>query len=472
MLAAMIPAFGMIASAEDSVYTVTDATSITALIADTEANVAGNTMKLTQDITYEASTTSLWNGLLMNVDGNGHTITLKNGTYHYAVLFGLENGTSATELRNYTIKNLAVVMENDNAVVTSNETQYLALFGNQPNNIHLNVENCYFDLNFKLTGTASNNGTAVLISRYTSSTGRLEITAKNSYFKMDTFSGVTDLNSTAYGQHGALLGRRWSDTNSLAVFNVENCGFDVNYGTNISKGGAVVGDQRGTTKTTITATGTNLIYNGIGVTNSTATSYDTNFQKNVTNVGIDTELTLATGWTYTTTGSPVPATLVKTFPSLFRNSVADAITNFEGYQTSVKYTNATTSKDVFDIRLVATITADDATLATYKNVGFKVVANYGDTNVSKAQNAPLTTLYTSVLARDGIVEDKTYTVADFLGENVDGYIFALPIKNIDAAAGIITFEVTTYYTNANDEVINGSTYTFTVDTSNIPSGSI
>ena len=476
MALAIVPTFGVMATATESgtTYTVTDAASITALIEDTTKNVSGNTMKLTQDITYEASTASLWDGFLMNIDGNGHTITLKNGTYNSAILFYPQSGTAGTPI-SHTVKNLAVVMYDDDAMATSSE--FISLFGENLNYATLTVENCYFDLNFKVTGTGSNNGTAVLLSRHRTNNGALTINAKNSYFKMDTLSGTTDMESAAYGQHGALVGRRWNNTTTAPVItcNVENCGFDVNYGSNISKGGAIIGEHRRSTVTVINTTGTNIIYNNVNATNygdlTAYNGYDIGFTKNVTNVGIDTALTLTEGWTYTTTGSPMPAAVVKNFSKLFKNTVEDAVTDLEGYQTSVIYEN-TKGKDVFDLRLVATVEAADEVISTYKNVGFKVVANYGDTNVSKALDAPRTTIYNSILARDGVREDKTYTASDLLGEGVNGYIFVLPIKNIDAAAGIITFDVTTYYTNADDEVVNGSTYTFTVNTADIPASSV
>ena len=472
MLVTMVPLFGMTVSAEEgTVYTVTDAASITALIADTTKNVAGNTMKLTQDITYEASSTSLWNGLKMNVDGDGHVITLKDGTYNLAILF--QAVASETTTVYTTVKNLAVVMENDEAVAY-NAGQVISLFGQYPDYVDFTIEGCYFDVNLKVGGANSNNGVAVVFSRYTSGTKPVTITAKDSYFALDAVS-YNDKGTGTAGQQGALLGRRWGNAAGVyATYNVENCGFKVTLnGKDSGAVGAVSGNHRNANCTKVNGKGTNYIYNGLYATDykTDTTTYDTNFVRNVKNTGIDTSLTLAAGWTYTTTGSPMPAAVVKNFPSMFDNTVADAITEFEGYQTSVKYQNAA-ENEVFDIRLVATIKATDEAIATYKNVGFKIVANYGDVNVSKANDVALTTMYTSVLARNGVTEDKTYTVADLLGEGVNGYIFALPIKNISAAAGEITFEVTTYYTNADDVVVEGSTYTFVVDANDVPSGSV
>ena len=175
MLLTLASTLGVAVVAEEptqsgTVYEVTDAASITALIADTEKNVFGNTMKLTQDLIYGGTESGdgHWQGLKMNVDGNGHKITLQNGNYSRKVLFYAPSGT-AKDWATQSIKNLAVVMENEDAWATANSTgnQYIALFGGCDGYLNKIVENCYFDVNFKTAGDTVNDGTSILIARVT-----------------------------------------------------------------------------------------------------------------------------------------------------------------------------------------------------------------------------------------------------------------------------------------------------------------
>ena len=267
MLLTLASTLGVAVAAEEptqsgTVYEVTDAASITALIADTTKNVAGNTMKLTQDLTYDPTGNDgpgVWDGCKMHVDGNGHKVILKDGDYFAAILFAID-ATATTQI----IKNLAVVMENDDAVAKRATSEYISLFGQASagthtkatfDNTHLIVENCYFDVNFEVTNNSSSNvGAAVLVARVQGA-AKLEITTKNTYFKatLNTGDGV--------GRVGALYGRRWGENILFPVkINVENCGFEVTTNNKAAKS-ALVGNVRLQQATTITATGTNLIYN-------------------------------------------------------------------------------------------------------------------------------------------------------------------------------------------------------------------
>ena len=321
MLVAMVPMIAV--SAEEptgTVYEVTDAASVTALIADTTKNVAGNTMKLTQDLTYEgwsdadkASVVSLWAGCKMHVDGNGHKVILKDGEYHNVILFNFAQGV--TEL---TVKNLAVVMEDEDTVAKSTQNEFLALFGQVSANthsafssddIHLTVENCYFDVNFDMQSNAANAGASILFGRVIGA-AKVEITAKNTYFKgtLNTKDGA--------GRVGALYGRRWNANLLLPVkINVENCGFEIT--TNNTTKSAIAGESHGTA-TTINATGTNLIYNDATIADAGDFT------------GIDTvvnEMELATNdWKLTNTGYPYPAALETSFGTLFADKALDGIT--------------------------------------------------------------------------------------------------------------------------------------------------
>ena len=326
MLAAMIPVLGVVALAEENtatagtVFEVTDAASITALIADTEKNVVGNTMKLTQDITYDPQTAALWAGLAMDVDGNGHKVILKDGTYGCVLLFTPVDGT-AKDPHKQTLKNLAIVMENDEAKVTSNEKIILSFFGQahasannaiQFNNVHINLENCYFDVNMNSTATGAANTACSILIAHVIGAVNLEITAKNTYFKatLDTDQGA--------GAVGAIYGRRWNHSALIPVkINLENCGFDVN-SNNATAKTAVVGNVCADTALQLNATGVNLIYNDAVIADmGEFTGVDT----------IVNEMELATNdWKLTNTGYPIPVALETNFGTLFADKALNGIT--------------------------------------------------------------------------------------------------------------------------------------------------
>ena len=161
-------------------------------------------------------------------------------------------------------------------------------------------------------------------------------------------------------------------------------------------------------------------------------------------------------WTATTIGYPMPVSIVKTFPSLFENTVSDSVLKFHGYQTTT-----VSAENTLSLRLIATIAEPEANLASYKQVGFKIAANYGNSaNINKVTVMPSSTVYTSITANYGA---KQYTTSDLLGDNTQGFIFALAIANVPTDKGAITFDITPYYVDQNDNVVNGSTHVITVD---------
>ena len=427
MLVAMVPMIAV--SAEEptgTVYEVTDAASVTALIADTTKNVAGNTMKLTQDLTYEgwsdadkASVVSLWAGCKMHVDGNGHKVILKDGEYHNVILFNF-----AADVTELTVKNLAVVMEDEDAVAKSTQNEALALFGQVSANthsayssddIHLTVESCYFDVNLDMQSSSSNAAAAILFSRVIGA-AKVEITAKNTYFK-GTFN-----TKNGAGASGAIYGRRWSEGSGVVPVNVENCIFDVTSATN--KKGAVVGDYRSATATTITATGTNLIYGGEGKVATVANegTYE--------------------GFTIVAEGD-------------------NTVTTVKGYQTTTAVDNK------FDLRLVGLVELGDTALTDYSKVGFVVVANYANTN-TKCTTAASNKVYNSI-TENTATSTNALTATELGGD----YIYALAIKNIPANAGDVTFTVTPYYVAADGTtVVYGANTVFTVDVSELPTDTL
>lgn len=184
----------------------------------------------------------------------------------------------------------------------------------------------------------------------------------------------------------------------------------------------------------------------------------------ITGLAAAEKLTAAgmTDWTVTTTGTPLPRSIVTTFGELIL-AKADAaetpVTKLAGYQVS----DAADNK--FDLRLVATLkladdnkTVTDGKVSNYTAVGFRVVANYGTT--TKAKDYTTDMVYSAI---SGYTKGET-TVKEYTAESLGGdYLFVLPCRNVPANAGVITMEVTTYYTAADGTVVLGATQVFTVD---------
>ena len=184
----------------------------------------------------------------------------------------------------------------------------------------------------------------------------------------------------------------------------------------------------------------------------------------ITRLAAAEKLTAAgmTDWTVTTTGLPLPRSIVTTFGEtiLAKADAAETpVTKLAGYQVS----DAADNK--FDLRLVATLkladdnkTVTDGKVSNYAAVGFRVVANYGTTTKSKDYTTDM--VYSAI---SGYTKGET-TVAEYTAESLGGdYLFVLPCRNVPADAGVITMEVTTYYTAADGTVVLGATQVFTVN---------
>lgn len=184
----------------------------------------------------------------------------------------------------------------------------------------------------------------------------------------------------------------------------------------------------------------------------------------ITGLAAAEKLTAAgmTDWTVTTTGLPLPRSIVTTFGEtiLAKADAAETpVTKLAGYQVS----DAADNK--FDLRLVATLkladdnkTVTDGKVSNYAAVGFRVVANYGTTTKSKDYTTDM--VYSAI---SGYTKGET-TVTEYTAESLGGdYLFVLPCRNVPADAGVITMEVTTYYTAADGTVVLGATQVFTVD---------
>ena len=184
----------------------------------------------------------------------------------------------------------------------------------------------------------------------------------------------------------------------------------------------------------------------------------------ITGLAAAEKLTAAgmTDWTVTTTGLPLPRSIVTTFGEtvLAKADAAETpVTKLAGYQVS----DAADNK--FDLRLVATLkladdnkTVTDGKVSNYTAVGFRVVANYGTT--TKAKDYTTDMVYSAI---SGYTKGET-TVTEYTAESLGGdYLFVLPCRNVPANAGVITMEVTTYYTAADGTVVLGATQVFTVN---------
>lgn len=184
----------------------------------------------------------------------------------------------------------------------------------------------------------------------------------------------------------------------------------------------------------------------------------------ITGLAAADKLTAAgmTDWTVTTTGLPLPRTIATTFGEtvLAKADAAETpVTKLAGYQVS----DAADNK--FDLRLVATLkladdnkTVTDGKVSNYTAVGFRVVANYGTT--TKAKDYTTDMVYSAI---SGYTKGET-AVTEYTAESLGGdYLFVLPCRNVPANAGVITMEVTTYYTAADGTVVLGATQVFTVN---------
>lgn len=187
----------------------------------------------------------------------------------------------------------------------------------------------------------------------------------------------------------------------------------------------------------------------------------------ITGLAAAEKLTAAgmTDWTVTTTGLPLPRSIVTTFGATIlakADEAETAVTKLAGYQVS------DTTDNKFNLRLVATLklpddnkTVTDGKVSNYTAVGFRVVANYGtETKETKVRDFESEVIYTAVSAFNKAgTEIRRYTAEELGGD----YLFVLPCRNVPANAGTITMEVTTYYKTADGTVVLGATQVLTVD---------
>lgn len=476
MLAAMIPAFGVVAFADEApAATVTDWTASTVELKNItdvynffntqlkERNFEGQTVKLACSPDFAEYTftgrTNDYKAFAGTFDGQGNVI--------YNLKFEVNAGNgglfgNSSPAVSPTIKNVAFVDCNMNG-----NWQPGLLYGGEANNTTtIYIQNVYVKNLTHGTKAASYGGGLVGFGR---------VDADN----VVVTSTKQTAPSTGNNRFGGLI------ANSYGASSFTNCAF---YGkVTLSNAGGFVAENGGNVTLndcisildSASSSMRTYAYGGTPVAEEgsialTMTGYGGGRQTDMVNAGdlkayaeaayigvgaqsILTENSMD-GWTATTTGYPMPISLVKTFPSLFENEVEGTPMTLHGYQT----TTATENK--FAMRLVATIATED--LSQYKNIGFKVVANFGTS--TKATAISSTVVYNSVSA-NGEDGAKGYTVAQLLNdESAKGYIFALAITGVPANQGDITFEVTTFYTDANDNVVNGSTEVFTVDVDSIP----
>lgn len=447
------------------------------------------------------------------IDGGGHTISgiyLKGSINHTGIFGNLKGGTEAKPVG---VKNLAIV----NSYITSANNIFGGLFGAVPfqaankNGFYL-IENVYLDIeqiftygaggwkNDTQTGgvigyicpgnTVTIRNTVVASSVVTPSEnnhnrpvgGFVGLAEGRLVIEDSLFTGVVKSYQNQVSGFVGLVGGGGTATINHCI---EAGDIYPGTGTFDLKGhGSIIGISNGSGSSIKNCIYTDIYYapkgsdvvfvkisNLYGEPNS---SDKLTAETNVNNIyvpddkvyGIDMldKMTAAgmTNWTVTTTGTPLPRTIALTFGETILAKADEAetpVTKLAGYQVS----NAADNK--FDLRLVATLkladdnkTVTDGKVSNYTAVGFRVVANYGTT--TKAKDYTTDMVYSAI---SGYTKGET-TVTEYTAESLGGdYLFVLPCRNVPANAGVITMEVTTYYTAADGTVVLGATQVFTVD---------
>lgn len=485
----------------------------------------GKTVHITADIDlnpgWTASATAPLNKWLADsyhcftgmIDGGGHTISgiyLKGSINHTGIFGNLKGGTEAKPVG---VKNLAIV----NSYITSANNIFGGLFGAVPfqaankNGFYL-IENVYLDIeqiftygaggwkNDTQTGgvigyicpgnTVTIRNTVVASSVVTPSEnnhnrpvgGFVGLAEGRLVIEDSLFTGVVKSYQNQVSGFVGLVGGGGTATINHCI---EAGDIYPGTGTFDLKGhGSIIGISNGSGSSIKNCIYTDIYYapkgsdvvfvkisNLYGEPNSSdKLTAETNVNNiyvpddEVYGIGMLDKLTTAgmTDWTVTTTGTPLPRTIALTFGETIL-AKADAtetpVTKLAGYQVS----NAADNK--FDLRLVATLkladdnkTVTDGKVSNYTAVGFRVVANYGTT--TKAKDYTTDMVYSAI---SGYTKGET-TVTEYTAESLGGdYLFVLPCRNVPANAGVITMEVTTYYTAADGTVVLGATQVFTVD---------
>ncbi len=128
-----------------------------------------------------------------------------------------------------------------------------------------------------------------------------------------------------------------------------------------------------------------------------------------------------------------------------------------GYQKQIVDANATNRS----VRLVGKLTATEAELANYANVGLIITATYtvNGKTVVKELNGTSTTVYEALTVIDGGVNSDPTEITCGDGE----YFFAVVLKNIPTSIGEIDLQITPYSVDTQDAAVNGFTGNATVD---------
>lgn len=447
------------------------------------------------------------------IDGGGHTISgiyLSTTVNHTGIFGNLKGGT---EEKPVGVKNLAIV----NSYITSNQNCFGGLFGAIPTteankNRFALIENVYLDIEQIFTygaGKWKNDtqtggvigyicpGNTVTIRNTVVASSVVTPSENNHNRPVGGFVGLA--HGTVVIEDSLFTGVVKSYHNQVAGFvglvnnggtaTINHCieAGDIypNTGTfDLNGHGSIIGISSGSGSSIKNCIYTDIYYapkgsdvvfvkisNLYGEPNSSdKLTAETNVNNiyvpddEVYGIGMLDKLTTAgmTDWTVTTTGTPLPRSIVTTFGETILAKADEAetpVTKLAGYQVS----DAADNK--FDLRLVATLkladddkTVTDGKVSNYTSVGFRVVANYGAT--TKAKDYTTDMVYSAI---SGYTKGET-TVAEYTAESLGGdYLFVLPCRNVPANAGVITMEVTTYYTAADGTVVLGATQVFTVD---------
>ena len=453
------------------------------------------------------------------IDGGGHTISgiyLSTTVNHTGIFGNLKGGT---EEKPVGVKNLAIV----NSYITSNQNCFGGLFGAFPSteankNRFALIENVYLDIEQIFTyGTGTyvkdtyvNNahtggivgyispGNTVTIRNTVVASSIITPSEKNHNRPVGGFVGCADgaaiINDSLFSgvvksYHNQVAGFVGNTANKVGKAIIEHCieAGDIYPSTgtyDLNGHGSICGILYGAGTSIKNCIYTDIYYapkssggkfvktsNLYGAPNS---SDKLTAETNVNNIyvpddevygmGMLDKLTAAgmTDWTVTTTGLPLPRSIVTTFGETVLAKADEAetpVTKLAGYQVS----DAADNK--FDLRLVATLkladddkTVTDGKVSNYTAVGFRVVANYGTTTKSKDYTTDM--VYSAI---SGYTKGET-AVTEYTAESLGGdYLFVLPCRNVPANAGVITMEVTTYYTAADGTVVLGATQVFTVN---------
>lgn len=283
-----------------------------------------------------------------------------------------------------------------------------------------------------MSGTISSQGTSAGFVGANTGVGTVTIQNCAMYGTIDCTN--ESLDTGVYPAAGLIHDNRGTATLSQCII-----GGNLDFGTGsdgTKKVAYIAHNQQGTFNAS------NIIYWGEHNANTVSTNNGTKIDELN---GIAAQATLnannMTAFVATTTGYPMPKTLVKaSTPTPDDN----ALTNYVGYQTT-KVADGT-----FGLRLVGNLDAE-TTLADYDNVGFKVVAFFD--NNAFANECVVTTVYNEIATNYG-----TTSFAQ-----ADKYVYVQECANLPAGEDI-TFEVTTFATASDGTTVTlGATYRFVVN---------